>query len=546
MKWFIKCLRHYADFSGRARRREYWMFALFTVISVIPYSILMALLVQIARAMSVPLDMEVAPLITALPFYALLMLPGLAVAVRRLHDTGKSGWMLLVALIPIVGGIWLFILMCTEGERGDNRFGADPKATPETFDAAPRNEADGHAPSAPVIKTRGEAQSPASVSKDGTPLDGLLNEIKIISSYVEKVRVVAEFVDLTMDRSKIEPLEAELLAGGQPALEAIRLFLNGCANGSEEHGWWYNAQSLVRMIPQFNIPNYPERILHELINNKSNIWEYETNVKNVAKEIVNREANEARRQAESATKTITEKINRRVTPEKEEEMKSKTPIMEFGNNPYYSKIQVMDDGVMLAGSYFIPFAEIRDVILLPAMEHVPALGGCIKIVTDDDPDLPIRDDHSFHMPGQGNGKGSSLYLHNAHWYNCLYAGDCLKTNDTANQIRELIISRATPQEPVPANLLTAENLRKLQAGMTSEEVKSIIGAPNFVNSGVNAVGSMFGKGQVIGGGTLLSSMQQKEYWLYNTSVGDFQILMDVGRIKSFWGLDGIIEKLETV
>jgi uncharacterized membrane protein YhaH (DUF805 family) len=133
MKWFIKCLRHYADFSGRARRREYWMFALFTMISVIPYSILMALLIQIARAMSVPLDMETAPLITALPFYALLMLPGLAVAIRRLHDTGKSGWMLLVALIPIVGGIWLLILMCTEGQRGDNRFGADPKATPETF-----------------------------------------------------------------------------------------------------------------------------------------------------------------------------------------------------------------------------------------------------------------------------------------------------------------------------------------------------------------------------------------------------------------------------
>lgn len=67
-----------------------------------------------------------------------VMLPGLAVAVRRLHDVGKSGWMFLVALIPIVGGIWLLVLMLTDGEWGENRYGSDPKLSPETFSESAR------------------------------------------------------------------------------------------------------------------------------------------------------------------------------------------------------------------------------------------------------------------------------------------------------------------------------------------------------------------------------------------------------------------------
>lgn len=57
----------------------------------------------------------------------------MAVAVRRLHDLGKSGWMLLIVLIPIVGGIWMFVLMVTEGQQGKNEYGTDPKTSPETF-----------------------------------------------------------------------------------------------------------------------------------------------------------------------------------------------------------------------------------------------------------------------------------------------------------------------------------------------------------------------------------------------------------------------------
>jgi uncharacterized membrane protein YhaH (DUF805 family) len=58
-------------------------------------------------------------------------IPLLAVAVRRLHDVGKSGWFYLISVIPLIGGIWLLVLFCTEGDKGDNKYGPDPKAVPE-------------------------------------------------------------------------------------------------------------------------------------------------------------------------------------------------------------------------------------------------------------------------------------------------------------------------------------------------------------------------------------------------------------------------------
>ena len=114
MKWFIKCIKQYADFKGRARRKEYWMFTLFNAI----FSIV-ASLIDTAIFGGLPI------LATLLSLFVLI--PGLAVCVRRLHDVGKSGWMLLVCLIPVVGAIWLFILMCTDSEIGTNKWGDNPK-----------------------------------------------------------------------------------------------------------------------------------------------------------------------------------------------------------------------------------------------------------------------------------------------------------------------------------------------------------------------------------------------------------------------------------
>jgi uncharacterized membrane protein YhaH (DUF805 family) len=89
MKWYLKVLNNYATFSGRARRSEFWFLYLIYVLAV--------------------------------------FIPGLAVAVRRLHDVGKSGWMYFVVLIPIIGAIWLLVLFFTDSQVGSNKWGENPK-----------------------------------------------------------------------------------------------------------------------------------------------------------------------------------------------------------------------------------------------------------------------------------------------------------------------------------------------------------------------------------------------------------------------------------
>jgi len=113
-------LRKYADFSGRARRAEYWWFYLFVIIAFVIASILDSLL---------GFGGSVGPygILSAILGLAMLV-PSLAAGVRRLHDTDRSGWWLLIALIPLVGAIVLLVFYVSEGTRGDNRFGQDPKS----------------------------------------------------------------------------------------------------------------------------------------------------------------------------------------------------------------------------------------------------------------------------------------------------------------------------------------------------------------------------------------------------------------------------------
>ncbi|MDR1381164.1 MAG: DUF805 domain-containing protein [Tannerella sp.] len=121
MEWYLKVLRQYADFEGRARRTEYWMFVLFNII----FSFVTAI---VAVAIMVVADRASAILLSYLYMFA-VMLPSMAVAVRRLHDTGRSAWFLLVGLIPLAGPVWLFILLIREGTPGRNRYGDNPKET---------------------------------------------------------------------------------------------------------------------------------------------------------------------------------------------------------------------------------------------------------------------------------------------------------------------------------------------------------------------------------------------------------------------------------
>ncbi len=134
MKWFFKVIRHYADFNGRARRKEYWYYVLFYVIFSFLWGIITALIYAGIRNPDNYVDNILIYYYPSLSLSIIMLLPGMAVAVRRLHDLGKSGWMLLITLIPLVGGIWFFIQMITDGEDGTNKYGPDPKTSNEIFE----------------------------------------------------------------------------------------------------------------------------------------------------------------------------------------------------------------------------------------------------------------------------------------------------------------------------------------------------------------------------------------------------------------------------
>tara|TARA_B110000503_G_C7041726_1_gene368503 strand:- start:598 stop:969 length:372 start_codon:yes stop_codon:yes gene_type:complete len=119
MNWYLKVLKQYADFNGRARRKEYWMFVLFNTL----FSIL-AMIFDNVFGIAIE-GIGYGPIY--LLYVLAMMIPSLAVAVRRLHDVGKSGWMILISLIPIIGGIWLLVLFVTDGNPGENEHGANPK-----------------------------------------------------------------------------------------------------------------------------------------------------------------------------------------------------------------------------------------------------------------------------------------------------------------------------------------------------------------------------------------------------------------------------------
>ncbi len=117
MSWYIKVLKKYAVFNGRARRKEYWMFVLFNVI----FSAILAI-IEFAIGMN---DWNLLSTIYSLA----VLIPSLAVSVRRLHDTDRTGWWIFIGLIPLIGAIILIVFMATEGQPGDNRYGPNPKAS---------------------------------------------------------------------------------------------------------------------------------------------------------------------------------------------------------------------------------------------------------------------------------------------------------------------------------------------------------------------------------------------------------------------------------
>jgi uncharacterized membrane protein YhaH (DUF805 family) len=119
MNWYLAVLKNYVGFSGRARRTEYWMFVLFNFI----IGVVLEILAAVAH-----------PLAFLYYLYALaVLLPSLAVGFRRLHDTNRTAWWLLIGIIPIIGWIWLLVLFCQPGTQGPNQYGPDPKAVDASY-----------------------------------------------------------------------------------------------------------------------------------------------------------------------------------------------------------------------------------------------------------------------------------------------------------------------------------------------------------------------------------------------------------------------------
>ena len=120
MDWFLVVVKErYAQFSGRARRSEYWYFYLFYVLIVIGLAIVDGISGTRNATAGVGLFSGV--------FGLAMLIPSLAVSVRRLHDTGRSGWWLLIALVPVIGAIVLLVFVLLESAPGANQYGANPK-----------------------------------------------------------------------------------------------------------------------------------------------------------------------------------------------------------------------------------------------------------------------------------------------------------------------------------------------------------------------------------------------------------------------------------
>jgi uncharacterized membrane protein YhaH (DUF805 family) len=122
MSWYLTCWKKYVDFSGRARRREYWWFWLIN-------SIIASVLWMIA--FFTINDSGSSPIFWILYLFALaIVLPSLAVQIRRLHDVGKSGWWIFISLVPFIGSLWLLVLMLSDSQTGTNQYGPNPKEAP--------------------------------------------------------------------------------------------------------------------------------------------------------------------------------------------------------------------------------------------------------------------------------------------------------------------------------------------------------------------------------------------------------------------------------
>ena len=121
MNWYLMVLKNYAGFSGRARRKEYWFFVLFNFL----ITIALLFVDGFAGTFNPQTGFGALSAIYGLAVF----IPTIAVTVRRLHDTSRTGWWLLIGFIPLIGAIVLLVFMFLDSTAGTNEYGLDPKGT---------------------------------------------------------------------------------------------------------------------------------------------------------------------------------------------------------------------------------------------------------------------------------------------------------------------------------------------------------------------------------------------------------------------------------
>lgn len=129
MNTYLEVLKKYADFSGRSRRREYWLFLLINILIgfVIGFMFGVIGFPDIGTIVSVVYSLAI-------------LIPGLALSFRRLHDTGRSAWWLLIAFIPVIGAVVLLVFYALDSQPGDNKYGPNPKGVSGPLSAATPTE----------------------------------------------------------------------------------------------------------------------------------------------------------------------------------------------------------------------------------------------------------------------------------------------------------------------------------------------------------------------------------------------------------------------
>jgi uncharacterized membrane protein YhaH (DUF805 family) len=129
MNWYLEVWKKFAVFQGRARRKEYWFFALFNVLAIA--------ILTVIDTMIGTFNMQTGIGVLSGLYCIAVLLPSLAVGVRRLHDIGKSGWWLPLGLVPLVGGIVLLVFALLDSEPGTNEYGPNPKGVATAAAVAP-------------------------------------------------------------------------------------------------------------------------------------------------------------------------------------------------------------------------------------------------------------------------------------------------------------------------------------------------------------------------------------------------------------------------